>query len=54
MGGTNLLPPRNPNFPLDLDIHPSTNQTVNDSDSSFGLVAQELAIRHYGVAGRVW
>ena len=51
-----------PNFPLNLDIHPSTQPLVNDNkeripadlDAIFGSKAQERAIREYGIAGRVW
>jgi len=44
----------NPNFPLNLDIHPSTNSIANAADANFGSVAQEMAIRQYDIAGRVW
>jgi len=47
-----------PNFPLNLDIHPSNQPLVTDSrpdlDANFGSKAQEQAIREYGIAGRVW
>lgn len=58
----NGRPSYNPNFPLHLDIHPSTIPTVHSAtfidartlDTRFGSVAQEAAIIQYGIAGRVW
>jgi hypothetical protein len=48
----------NPNFPVNLDIHPSKpSQDLysNHIDkAAFGSLAQELAILQYGIAGRVW
>ena len=51
-----------PNFPQNLRIHPSdrrlqSSQHLDPNDfneASFGSEAQELAIRKYGIAGRVW
>ncbi|KAF8150702.1 putative methyltransferase-domain-containing protein [Crassisporium funariophilum] len=52
---------RNPNFPLDLDIHPShstiyqpLNLNLKEFEINYGSSAQEDAIRRYGIAGRVW
>ena len=48
----------NPNFPVNLDIHPSKPSQDLYCDhidkSAFGSLAQELAILQYGIAGRVW
>lgn len=55
----------NPNFPEHLDINPSTfvqfpsprklQSTDDDLDGVlFGDHAQRMAIRKYGIAGRVW
>lgn len=45
----------NPNFPANLDIRPSVQQTAgSDSDRKFDVSAQQEAIREYGIAGRVW
>ncbi|PPR02597.1 hypothetical protein CVT24_002168 [Panaeolus cyanescens] len=45
----------NPNFPKNLDIHPSKPQSSSiDLGDAFGSLAQEEAIRQYGIAGRVW
>ncbi|KAF8968054.1 hypothetical protein BDZ97DRAFT_1903028 [Flammula alnicola] len=53
--------PNDPNFPLNLDIHPSLPIShssllgdATDLDANFDSLAQELAIRQYGIAGRVW
>ncbi|KAI0326410.1 hypothetical protein GY45DRAFT_1328936 [Cubamyces sp. BRFM 1775] len=43
----------NPNFPSGLDIHP-LGSAVSDSDARFDSVAQEGAIKTYGIAGRIW
>ncbi|KAF9563249.1 hypothetical protein CPC08DRAFT_706179 [Agrocybe pediades] len=51
-----------PNFPENLRIHPSdrklhASQHLDPTDfneTNFGFEAQELAIRRYGIAGRVW
>ena len=58
---SNGLPSYNPNFPLNLDIHPSTIPTEQIAtladvrlDAHFGSAAQEAAIVQYGIAGRVW
>ena len=42
-----------PNFPLDLNIHPLLDAT-SDTDIRFDCKAQEGAIRTYGIAGRIW
>ncbi|KAI0775104.1 hypothetical protein BD413DRAFT_603104 [Trametes elegans] len=42
-----------PNFPSDLDIHPLASAS-SDSDVRFDSVAQEGAIKTYGIAGRIW
>lgn len=42
----------NPNFPLNLDIKPSS--LSDDAQRSFGTDAQTVSIRTYGIAGRVW
>ncbi|KAF8202206.1 hypothetical protein BJ912DRAFT_842562 [Pholiota molesta] len=53
-------PSTNPNFPVNLDIYPSAipiptqSSDANQLDAAFGPAAQELAIRQYGIAGRVW
>jgi hypothetical protein len=56
-------PSTNPNFPVNLDIYPSAipipthskiRSDANQLDAAFGPAAQELAIRQYGIAGRVW
>ena len=44
---------QNPNFPSGLDIHP-LGSAVSDSDARFDSVAQEDAIKTYGIAGRIW
>ncbi|OCH88578.1 hypothetical protein OBBRIDRAFT_820134 [Obba rivulosa] len=50
----------NPNFPSELDIKPSTATGVYSSahigtpDERFNALAQEKAIREFGIAGRVW
>ncbi|PPQ89324.1 hypothetical protein CVT25_003161 [Psilocybe cyanescens] len=51
----------NPNFPQNLQIHPSNphssrylNAAHDLDEAKFGSEAQELAIRKYGIAGRVW
>jgi hypothetical protein len=48
----------NPNFPLNLNIHPSNpikyQQNSTEYDEIYSFQAQELAIRKYGIAGRVW
>ncbi|OSC96893.1 hypothetical protein PYCCODRAFT_1399711 [Trametes coccinea BRFM310] len=44
---------RDPNFPSDLDIHPLASAS-SDADARFDSVAQEGAIRTYGIAGRIW
>ncbi|KJA16427.1 hypothetical protein HYPSUDRAFT_193151 [Hypholoma sublateritium FD-334 SS-4] len=52
----------NPNFPLHLNIHPSTIPTAHSAtfadaatlDAQFGCAAQEASILQYGIAGRVW
>ncbi|KAH9481698.1 hypothetical protein JR316_0006225 [Psilocybe cubensis] len=56
-----VMPPSNPNFPKNLQIHPSnprssryTNANQDLDEEKFGPEAQELAIRKYGIAGRVW
>ena len=46
-----------PNFPSNLNIHPSSYESQLDSteyDKIYSFQAQELAIRKYGIAGRVW
>jgi len=48
---------RSSNFPVDLNIHPSFNRCLVDLgilDEIFGFDGQKLAIREYGIAGRVW
>ncbi|KAF9480511.1 hypothetical protein BDN70DRAFT_905714 [Pholiota conissans] len=56
-------PSSNPNFPHNLDIHPSAipisaqSRLQNDAphlEAAFGSAAQEVAIQQYGIAGRVW
>ncbi|KAF8802486.1 hypothetical protein BYT27DRAFT_7261022 [Phlegmacium glaucopus] len=48
----------NPNFPLNLNIHPSSPITYQQHSAeyvkNYSFQAQELAIRKYGIAGRVW
>ena len=53
----------NPNFPSNLNIYPSTSPISHDQqsqlysmeyDKNYSFEAQELAIRKYGIAGRVW
>ncbi|KAI9066270.1 hypothetical protein FKP32DRAFT_1589782 [Trametes sanguinea] len=44
---------RDPNFPSDLDIRPLASAS-SDADARFDSVAQEGAIRTYGIAGRIW
>ncbi|CDO74663.1 hypothetical protein BN946_scf184828.g3 [Trametes cinnabarina] len=44
---------RDPNFPSDLDIQPLASAS-SDADARFDSVAQEGAIRTYGIAGRIW
>ena len=43
-----------PNFPLNLDIHPSSQPSHLEYDRNYSFEAQEIAIRKYGIAGRVW
>lgn len=46
---------QNPNFPKNLDIRPSKPQgSSSDLGDAFNTLAQEDAIRQYGIAGRVW
>ncbi|KAF8647408.1 hypothetical protein AX16_006737 [Volvariella volvacea WC 439] len=50
---------KDPNFPDNLDIGPSTGSVSGHRigflySSKFGHDAQEVAIRKYGIAGRVW
>ncbi|KAF9477991.1 hypothetical protein BDN70DRAFT_74852 [Pholiota conissans] len=56
-------PSRNPNFPHNLDIHPSAipisaqSRLQKDAphfEAAFGSAAQEVAILQYVIAGRVW
>ncbi|KAI0671844.1 putative methyltransferase-domain-containing protein [Trametes maxima] len=42
-----------PNFPSNLDIRPLVSAT-SDADARFDTVAQEGAIKSYGIAGRIW
>ncbi|KAI0649007.1 hypothetical protein C8Q79DRAFT_486816 [Trametes meyenii] len=42
-----------PNFPSNLDIRPLASAT-SDADARFDSVAQESAIKTYGIAGRIW
>lgn len=47
----------NPNFPINLDIHPSTHSRITHLgilNGNFGFDEQKIAIREYGIAGRVW
>ena len=43
----------NPNFPPNLDIHPSKSY-FRENEDHFDTTSQEDAIRTYGIAGRVW
>ncbi|THU84188.1 hypothetical protein K435DRAFT_971296 [Dendrothele bispora CBS 962.96] len=54
----------NPNFPPDLDIHPSSSSSSllhpnpscvpSSSSDAFNTQSQRKAIQQYGIAGRVW
>ena len=46
-----------PNFPVNLDIHPLHLQPTSDSSTSTStedIWKQRDAIKQYGIAGRIW